>query len=177
MKGTNNFRAAAAIAAMAGAALLAGPAWAGVTNTQETITDVYADITLESDGSKLDFGAFSVGPGGTVTVDLDGNATPSVPGPILEPTLGNPPSAARFVVTGDPGLAYNITGDETVTLSGPGPDMTAILDMPATGTLSDPETGPGEDSFTVGGELTVGDALTQTLGVYIGIFSITIGYQ
>ena len=109
-----------------------------------------------------------------IVVDQDGVGT-AFDGPVFVGS-GNPTSAAGFDVFGTPGFAYHLGGgDTTVTLVGPGEaELTAVLDKPAGGVLDGVT---GEDSFSVGGTLTVGASLVQPFGEYLGSFSITVTYD
>lgn len=112
--------------------------------------------------------------GGTVTVDLAGNAT----SPTL--TLIAPAASADlFTVGGEPNRTYAITGDTSATLTGGGADMIANLNIAAqnaggtnvAGTLD----GVGADTILVGGTLNVGPS--QAPDAYTANYNIIVNYN
>ena len=166
--------AVAAIGAIGVTAMLAAdPAWAPSASV-ETGSEIIEAISVVSDGSALFFGAFEPGAGGTVVVTQAGAG--STTGGVVFVPAGNQTTAAGFDVAGEPGFGYHLGGgDVSVTLFGPGgATLTASLDKPAGGVLDGVT---GTDSFSVGGELTVGPSLTQPFGEYVGSFSITVFYD
>jgi hypothetical protein len=123
--------------------------------------------------SPLVFGVFAAGSGGSVTVDTSG--TCSAGGGVT--MFAADCSAAVFTVTGDPNLSYviELPADNTVTLSGPGGDMSI------TGLSSDPAGASGllgmngSQDIAVGGTLNVGNG--QAAGSYSGSFSVVVNYN
>ena len=123
----------------------------------------------------LNFGNIVAGTdAGTVTVDTEGNRTSSTGITLPNATPGDF-QAAKFTVTGLADATYAITlpDDNTVTISGPGEDMTV------TGFTSNPDgTGVlagGTQTLSVGATLNVG--ADQAAGEYAGEFTVTVAYN
>lgn len=142
---------------------------AGMAQTSDSATatanaNIVAPITITW-AADLDFGDIvaDATSAGTVTVDLAGAATA-----VTVQSLGGS-AAAAFTVTGESGMAYDVTADPTVTLTGTGVDMTATLNPDCGGCIV------GTDDVLVGGELTVGAG--QLAGGYSGTFNVTVSYQ
>lgn len=137
-------------------------------SVQSTITaTILTPITI-SKQSDLAFG--EVYPDGTltgtVTIDFSGGRTFS--GGVAAGSV--PGAAGAFTVTGEVGSTYALTIPATVTLVGPGPDMSVSLSDNASGNLS-----LGSDTFQLGGVLYV-DA-NQTSGAYSASFTVTVNYN
>ena len=123
----------------------------------------------------LNFGNIVAGTGiGTVIVDTKGDRTKT--GDVILPTATPGTfNAAEFTVTGLADATYAITlpDDNTVTISGPGEDMTV------TGFTSNPDgTGVlagGTQTLSVGATLNVG--ADQAAGEYAGEFTVTVAYN
>jgi len=140
----------------------AAPAYAATASA-----DAFANILEEVVVTKtadLNFGTIVVGAtGDTVSV--------STAGVVSCGTLvcSGTTAAAAFGVTGTVGETVTVTVDPSVTLTSGANTMTATLTSSDT-TL----TLAGADSFTVGGDLAVGNA--QASGVYSGTFDVTVNY-
>ncbi len=131
-----------------------------------------AEIAI-ANNSPLAFGTFSSGTGGTVSVDTNGSCSAGGDVVIFEANC----SPATFTVTGDPNLTYliELPSDNSMTLSGPGGDMTI------TGLFSEPDGAAGllgaggSQDLSVGGTLIVGSG--QPAGSYSGSFSVIVNYN
>ena len=118
-------------------------------------------------GSELKFGSIaSAAAPGTVTISTASTPTRQVVGVTA---MGTDFDNAKFTVTGELGMKYNVTLDANVTLTGPGADMNVVLNKSAN------NTGNALGDFYVGGVLTVG--ANQLKGDYAGTFAVTIAYQ
>jgi len=122
----------------------------------------------------MDFGTIAESGAGTVVLATDGSR--SVTGGVSTLASG-PGTAADFIVTGEPSATYAITLPASVSLTGPGPAMTAdtfVSSPTPTGTLS---AGPGTETILVGATLNV--AAGQTAGAYTtaGTFNVTVNYN
>ncbi len=161
-----------------GVALLTPGAWAqssGNASASASAT-VITPIGVATDGSDLEFGSFEAGTGGTVIVTQAGGGSET--GGVTRVPSGSATSAAGFDVVGENNFFYNLntTGSDTV-LTGPGSpgtDMGLALDVPASPRQLD---GTGNDSFAVGGTLTVGAAPGQTAGAYSANITVNVVYQ
>ena len=162
-------------AVLAGAAVFAATAGAtsasAATATSPARARVLSAITL-TNARQLDFGAVVTDPAnpGTVTISPGGLRTGCTGGTM---TCSGTVSSSLFnITTGGAGEIVSVDADATVSLTGPGPAMTAsLVESASTVTLN----ASGEGSFTVGGTLNVG--ANQTQGVYTGTFSVTANYQ
>ncbi len=151
----------------------ASPALAGSGNqsivTGTATATVVAPIVLTHPASaSLNFGRFTRGTGGTVTVSAAGAGSV---GSDVTFIPGSTTAADSFTVAGDANRAYSIaTTGGTVTS---GATNLAFTTTPSavTGTLSAAGTG----SFTVGGTLTVTGAAPT--GAYTGTYSATVAYN
>ncbi len=122
----------------------------------------------------MNFGTIAGGAtAGTVILATDGSRTTSGGTTVL---AGGPGAAASFNVTGEGTNTYSITLPGSVSLTGPGPAMTAntFVSLPATtGTLT-----AGAQTLLVGATLAVDDSATQTAGVYTSAaFTVTVNYN
>ena len=135
------------------------------TAQADALANIIAPITLTW-ASDLNFGDIVTdADGGTVTVTTGGAGTAFGGLTLLASTTT---TAATFTVGGTSGRAFTLTVDPTVTLVGPGNDMTASLVGSGNGVV-------GTDNVAVGGALKVG--ATQTEGSYSGEFDVTVSYQ
>ncbi|MEO1046534.1 MAG: DUF4402 domain-containing protein [Pseudomonadota bacterium] len=153
---------AAAMAAMASTSAHADTAEA------DAVARILQQVTVESDGSALNFGTVVVGDnGGDVEIATDGSLSSCDANLVCSGTV----SAAGFDVTGTLGEIVSVTVDPSVTLTNDdGDTMTASLSASdSTLTLA------GGDGFSVGGTLTVAD--NQADGNYDGTFEVTVDYQ
>jgi hypothetical protein len=122
----------------------------------------------------LSFGSFVVGSGGSVTISTSGGRS-ATGGITLIPSSAG--AAARFSVTGDPGMTYSISlplDGEAALSNGAGQSM------PLNAFASDPSgiglLGlDGSQTLSVGATLNV-DA-GQAVGAYSGSFSVTVNYN
>lgn len=133
-----------------------------------TVT-VFAPIVLtHDDDAVLSFGTFTVGTGGTVTVDSSGAG--KFGGDVGE-VSGSSTSADAFWVEGDPGRGFSImtTGGAVTN----GTDKMAFTTAPSTD--ADKLDGKGRARFTVGGELRI--AGTESAGKYTGSYNTTVAYN
>ncbi len=122
----------------------------------------------------MNFGTIAEAGAGTVVLATDGSR--SVTGGVSTLASG-PGAAADFIVTGQPSATYAITLPASVSLTGPGPAMTAdtfVSSPTPTGTLS---AGPGTETVLVGATLNV--AAGQTAGAYStdSTFNVTVNYN
>ncbi|MBC2668637.1 DUF4402 domain-containing protein [Novosphingobium piscinae] len=159
-----------------GLLLLASPALAATGNTATATGTANATVIaplqiIHAPGAAINFGAFTAGTGGTVSVSQAGTA--SVTGDVGLVT-GGTVTADAFTVLGSGSRTFTIatsTGN-TVRTSGPTPATMALaLSVPATGTLS----AAGSFALRVGGTLTV--AAGQAAGAYTGSYTVTVTYQ
>lgn len=150
----------------------AGPALADGTTTTGTGSaggQVVTPIVLtHKGGTKLSFGQFTAGTGGTVSVTATGSGSTTA-GVNFVPGSSN--AADGFKVTGDPRRAFAITsGTGTVTY------LTHAMNFTTTPSATSATlNGGGNDSFTVGGTLTVPSG--ATVGQYTGSYMVTVSYD
>ena len=164
-----------ALAALA-TVLAAGAAHAqsvpsGNTSTAQgaaTATVVAPIVLTHDDGAVLSFGTFTVGTGGTITVDTAGAGT--FGGDVGEVT-GSTTSSDSFMVTGDPNRTFDIVTDGGSVSNGTDTMSFTTEASGTTGTLD----ASGETTFSVGGVLTV--AGTEGVGQYDGEYDATVTYN
>jgi len=151
----------------------AGPAYAAPGNTSTatgtaTATIVAPIVLTHPASASLNFGRFTRGTGGTVTVTAAGAGSV---GSDVTFVPGSTTAADSFTVAGDANRSYSIaTTGGNVTSGGTSLAFTTTPSA-ATGTLSTSGTG----SFTVGGTLTVTG--TAPTGAYTGTYSATVAYN
>lgn len=151
----------------------AGPAYAAPGNTSTatgtaTATIVAPIVLTHPASASLNFGRFTRGTGGTVTVTAVGAGSV---GSDVTFVPGSTTAADSFTVAGDANRSYSIaTTGGNVTSGGTSLAFTTTPSA-ATGTLSTSGTG----SFTVGGTLTVTG--TAPTGAYTGTYSATVAYN
>jgi hypothetical protein len=136
--------------------------------------------------SDLDFGDLVVTTGGTVVLTPTATASCTVTGGIIHSAECQP---ATFGGSGTPGQRVRVRRPvgRTITLEGPGADMT-VTDITINGNpdLSPTQSNPNWERFTinssdgtfifrVGGTLNVN--ANQTPGIYTGTFDIRLDYQ
>ena len=160
------------VLAAAFVALSSSPAFAaGNTDTDQgtAVATVVAPITVTHVAeASLNFGVFTAGSGGTVTVDAAGTGTAGADVTFMSDSTN---SADQFTVTGDPGRSFTIeTTDSTVESGTDSMDFTTEASA-ATGLLDT----AGEASFSVGGVLTVADG--KPAGDYSGSYDVTVTYE
>jgi hypothetical protein len=136
------------------------------TATADARANILQQVTVNSDGSALDFGTIVTGTAAsTVSVSAGGIACGS--GLVCSGTT----SAAGFDVTGTDGQTVSVASDPSVTLTSGTNSMTAkIVASVSTMTLTG-----GVGSFNVGGLLNVG--ANQADGAYQGTFNVTVNYN
>ncbi len=137
------------------------------TATADARANILAQVSVDSDGSNLDFGTIVTSDAAsTIEVSAGGTVTCGS-GLVCTGTR----TAAGFDVSGTTGETVDVTVDKTVTLTNPNGDkMTADLAVSdATIVLA------GSDAFTVGGVLNVG--ASQADGAYKGSFNVAVVYQ
>jgi spore coat protein U-like protein len=161
-----------------GAFAISGSAAAANTASATATTTVVTPISITK-ATDLAFGSIAAGAtSGTVTVDTNG--TRSVFGGVI--ATGGTVTAAKFDIVGSASLAYGITYDSNVTLTGTGAPMalTQISDLSgsggasslaASGTLS----AGGTQSLYIGGTLAV--AANQLAGAYTATINALVNYQ
>lgn len=149
------------------------PAFAGSGN-QSTATGtatatIVAPIVLTHPASaSLNFGRFTTGTGGSVTVTAAGVGSV---GSDVTFVPGSTNSADQFTVAGDASRSFSITTTGGNVTSGS--TNLAFTTTPSAGTASLSSTGTA--SFTVGGTLTVTG--TAPAGSYTGSYSATVTYN
>lgn len=155
--------------AAATVALASGTAHASSTATGTANATVVSPLNITHSGA-LEFGAFTAGSGGTITVD----ATTGV-GTASGPTYvsgGPTTSADSFSIAGDGGRTFTISGPATVTLNNGLANMSVNLVFPTGAqTLS----ATGGYTLKVGGVLNV--AANQTPGSYTNTYNVSVAYQ
>ncbi len=127
----------------------------------------------------LEFGDIIKGQN-TVTVAANGSRTATYTDLLLTLTSGGKtPQAAEFEIEGEPGLAYVVTYESNVVLTGPDSATMSVGPFTNNATLTLPdgtgETTAGKDTFNVGASLTV--SADQKPGVYHGTFKVTVNYN
>lgn len=149
------------------------PAYAGSGNTSTatgtaTATIVAPIVLTHPATAALNFGRFTRGTGGTVTVTAAGVGSVGADVTFIP---GSNTSADSFTVAGDASRSFAITTTGgNVTSGGTNLPFTTTPSA-ATGTLS----GTGAASFTVGGTLTV--SATAPTGAYTGTYTATVTYN
>ncbi len=151
----------------------ASPAFAGSGN-QSTATGtatatIVAPIVLTHPAiASLNFGRFTRGTGGTVTVTAAGAGSV---GSDVTFIPGTTTAADSFTVAGDANRSYSIatTGGNVTS----GATSLAFTTTPSAATAALSATGTG--SFTVGGTLTV--TATAPTGAYSGTYTATVAYN
>jgi hypothetical protein len=155
------------------AAALPGTAFAASGNTSTTngtaTATVVAPIVLtHTSGAALNFGKFTTGTGGSVTISAAGAA--SVGGDVgLVP--GSTSAADAFTVAGDSSRSFSIATTGGSVTSGSASMTFTTAPSATAGTLGT----AGTASFTVGGTLTVSG--TAAAGTYSGTYSATVAYN
>jgi hypothetical protein len=156
---------AGALAALA----LSTPAFAANNSTTANATvNIVSPLTLTNDNG-LNFGTV-VGPFAGQTVEVDTAGGRNCNGL----TCSGTPTAANFTVSGGTASQnLKLTVDPSVTLTGPGSDLTVDLttDLP-TGLVTDAS---GGAKFGIGGSLPI--PANQADGVYSGQFNVQVDYQ
>lgn len=169
-----------------GAGTLPGPFLASQVKLQMNVSDARGPGTVSASFpvnaliraplrllnlTPLDFGGLLPGdqPGTFEVLAAGGHQSSGAGGPLL---IKGAPAPATFYLQGPDGAPYTIQLPARITLAGPGDPMLVeelSCSLPLVGTLP-----PGGLSFGVGGRLGVRPG--QALGVYRGLFSVTVSY-
>jgi len=162
----NKFTKAVLASSVLVASLMSATAARADTATADARANILQQVTVNSDGSALDFGTIVTGAAAsTVSVSAGGRSCGA--GLVCSGTT----SAAGFDVTGPAGETVSVASDPTVTLTSGTNSMTAnIVASASTLTLTG-----GTGSFNVGGLLNVG--ANQADGAYEGSFNVTVNYN
>ena len=128
----------------------------------------------------LSFGVIAPagGQSSTVRVSPTGEVT-SFP-PVTATLAGEPARPAPFLVTGQPGMAYQVETPVSAVLTGSGASMTvngfvyAFEGSGSTGGVGRLD-GSGSQTLNMGATLTVG--ADQAPGFYVGSYAVTVRYQ
>jgi hypothetical protein len=167
----NSFKLFLAAAAVVGFASNASAQGSSDNATATAYAKIIAPITLESNGTDLNFGSMVAGDGGSVVVDPSGSRSTMDVSIVAQ---GGPVSAAGFVVEGEPNYNFTITLPETATIENANDEtMTVNTFISSIGTSSTLDA-QGDKTFTVGATLLVGDG--QETGDYSGTFAVTVAY-
>ena len=159
---------ASLIALLAASPALAAPGNTATATGTATATIVAPIVLTHPAAASLNFGRFTRGTGGTVTVTATG--TGSV-GSDVTFVPGSATSADSFTVAGDANRSYSIATTSGNVTSGA--TSLAFSTAPSAGTASLSATGTG--TFTVGGTLTVTG--TAPTGAYAGTYTATVSYN
>ncbi|OYW47651.1 MAG: hypothetical protein B7Y36_17070 [Novosphingobium sp. 28-62-57] len=159
--------------AAAVAAAIPGSAFASSGNTSTangtaTATIVAPIVLTHTSGAALNFGRFTTGTGGTVTVSAGGVG--SVGGDVAF-VPGSSSTSDGFTVAGDSGRSFSIVTTGGTVSSGSANMTFTTTPSAASAALSS----AGTASFTVGGTLTVPG--TAAAGSYSGSYSATVTYN
>ena len=153
-------------------ALAPGAAMAASTSATDSGSAnaiVVAPITLtHTGGAALNFGKFTVGTGGSVSVSTVGVGTA---GGSVTFVSGSAPTADTFSVTGDPSRSFVISTSGG-TISAGSTAINFTTNPSSAGATLDTT---GAASFSVGGILTL--AGTEPGGSYAGSYSATVSYN
>ncbi|KUR71865.1 hypothetical protein AQZ52_08145 [Novosphingobium fuchskuhlense] len=163
---------ASTIAAL-GVLATATPAFAGsgnqsTANGTATATIVAPIVLTHPAAASLNFGRFTTGTGGTVTITAAGAGSV---GSDVTFVPGSATSADQFTVAGDASRSFSITTTGGNVTSGS--TNLAFTTSPSAATAALGTTGTA--SFTVGGTLTVTG--TAPAGSYTGTYSATVTYN
>lgn len=158
----------ALIALAATSPALAAPGNTATATGTATATIVAPIVLTHPASASLNFGRFTRGNGGTVTVTASGSGAVGSDVTFVPRSVT---AADSFTVAGDANRSYSIATSGGNVISG-GTSL-AFTTMPsaATGTLN----GSGTGSFTVGGTLTV--TASAPAGAYSGTYSATVAYN
>jgi hypothetical protein len=128
---------------------------------------------------ELNFGAFSAGAGGTVTISTAGAR--SVSGSVVPVGAGGFERQGNLLISGEANFAIDVVMTApSFTVSEVGGDTMAVNNFDLGGGAGNPvvvtiPTGATSINVPVGGRLTVGSP--QAEGTYSGSYSITANYQ
>ncbi len=133
---------------------------------------IVTPLTIENDEA-LEFGDI-ISAANVVTISPAGARSAENPDALLV-TASRTPQAAEFTVVGETSLSYTVVIDDSIILTGATTSETMTVDNfqhNATGTLN---ATTGEETFSVGADLTVG--ATQASDIYTGSFTVTVTYE
>lgn len=133
---------------------------------------IVTPLTIENDEA-LEFGDI-ISAANVVTISPAGARTATNSDALLV-TASRTPQAAEFTVVGETSLSYTVVIDDSIILTGATTSETMTVDNfqhNATGTLN---ATTGEETFSVGADLTVG--ATQASDIYTGSFTVTVTYE
>lgn len=152
-------------------------AYTQVSATATATGTIVTPITI-ANNANMNFGNIAVNASlGTVVLPAAAAPVRSVTGGCTLPATVGTVASARFTVTGQAGYTYSITLPASVSLTGPGPAMTAnaFVSNP-TVALGGLLTG-GTQTLYVGATLNVG--ASQTAGAYTtaAAFTVTVNYN
>eukprot|EP01037_Dinobryon_pediforme_P005572 gene5572-5629_t len=163
------FLLSAAVVALTAAA----PAYAASGNTSSDTGSAAANVVTpivltHATAAKLNFGSFTTGSGGSVTVAAD--STGSVSGDVgFVP--GSLEAADQFSVKGDVNRSFSISSTGGTVANGSSSMSFTTAASATSGTLS----AAGTATFTVGGTLTVTGS--EIAGAYTGTYNATVAYN
>ena len=163
----------ASIITLASVGIGATPAFAGSGNTSTatgtaTATIVAPIVLTHTTGASLNFGRFTTGTGGSVTITAAGVGSV---GTDVTFVPGSTTSADAFTVAGDGSRSFGISTTGGNVTSGATNLAFTTTPSATTATL----TAGGTSSFTVGGTLTVSG--TAAAGSYSGTYTATVTYN
>ena len=152
---------------------VASPTLAGTGNTSTatgtaTATIVAPIVLTHPASASLNFGRFTRGTGGTVTVTATGVGSV---GSDVTFVPGSTTAADSFTVAGDANRSYSIATSGGNVTSG----ATNLAFTPAASASTATLSATGTGSFTVGGTLTV--TATAPTGAYSGTYTATVSYN
>ncbi len=160
--------ATAALAILGATPALAGSGNQSTATGSATATIVAPIVLTHPATASLNFGRFTTGTGGTVTVTAAGVGSV---GSDVTFVPGSTNAADQFTVAGDASRSFSITTTGGNVTSGATNLAFTTSASAATTALS----GTGTASFTVGGTLTVTG--TAPAGSYTGTYSATVTYN
>jgi hypothetical protein len=162
-------RLSSTLLALAAVLAMTSAAQAATTSGSASAT-IVTPIAITA-GTAMSFGNVTPPPTGDGTASSGGTVTPGV-------GQTGTPSHGTFNVTGQASATYDFSGsDSSVSLSGPGPAMTAALTYESdngdttVGALS----AGGTDLLTATGVLTI--PAGQVAGAYTGNYNVVVNYN
>ncbi|WP_353228568.1 DUF4402 domain-containing protein [Novosphingobium sp.] len=149
------------------------PAYAATGNTSTAAgaaaANVITPIVLTHvSGATLNFGSFTTGTGGSVSVDASGAG---VTGGDVSFVPGTSEAADQFTVLGDKSRSFSISTTGGTVANGATTIAFSTVPSAAAGTTS----ATGTAGFSVGGTLTV--IGTEAAGAYTGTYNATVTYN
>lgn len=149
---------------------------AQVTATATAAATIITPIAI-SKTADMNFGNIAVNASlGTVALPAAAAPVRTVTGGCTLPTTAGTVAAATFTVSGQPGFTYSILLPASVSLTGPGPAMTADTFVSSPTVAAGGLLTGGSETLYVGATLHV--AASQTAGAYISAaFNVTVNYN